>query len=598
MVTTTDKKQNEQLMPIRWMAPESIVDGRYSHKTDVWAFGIVLWEVFSFGATPYPKLGSVQVINFIISGNRLEVPSGCPSLYSAFMKQCWLTNPDARPDFTTIRAAFEKANEMRARGSIANELGAGDVLDFNGEPLVKSRISMGSVDGVGANQKVHEPKAKSAPGKSSIHSLKLQASTNPYEEQDASHRYASVMIRSVNTSNNNNKNNSNNIYESESSYINTASNVRVGVDYRDRASAVPQKDVVYGNTNMALDENQPKRVYEQAPDFAYSAYENTVFNPENADSNAVGAANTYVNTNSYGNNNVRNADTTTTAGSAAAAAAAAATTTKPSATTSTNMYDILGCDGDDSNSESETDEEEEEEGEENEADCGRESVTSTLVNCSVVNTVQLQVVVNSANCGTDSECEPPSDSGIDQISNVSGSQCCSSDSSASSDDACDSENTDSDNDSDDDSDSDSDGDEDNDNDIEAQPNQQTNQVSEAEDDGDDWISIKKTPTASSIAKAKAKQAKAKTSNTRCYWGIHCAANRECPYLHTAEEQRLFGKLPRERFMVWKSTPCTNQLKHNMASCSFSHGSENGDGMWCVHCRIWDHLTASCPKSKQ
>ena len=66
------QKNDEQMMPIRWMAPECIVDGKYSTKSDVWAFGVLLWEIFSGGSTPYSKMGNTQAVEFIFAGKRLS----------------------------------------------------------------------------------------------------------------------------------------------------------------------------------------------------------------------------------------------------------------------------------------------------------------------------------------------------------------------------------------------------------------------------------------------------------------------------------------------------------------------------------------------
>lgn len=106
-------------MPVRWMAPESLVDGKYSHKSDVWAFGILLWEIFSLGTTPYPKLANVQVIEVVLSGHRLPAPKNCPNEIVALMQQCWKTDPTERPDFATLNSSLHELNVHRARGTLA-----------------------------------------------------------------------------------------------------------------------------------------------------------------------------------------------------------------------------------------------------------------------------------------------------------------------------------------------------------------------------------------------------------------------------------------------------------------------------------------------
>jgi len=60
------------------MAPESIMLGRFTTATDVWSFGVVMWEVFTYGQQPYVGMSNAEVVNFITSQGTLEPPSGCP----------------------------------------------------------------------------------------------------------------------------------------------------------------------------------------------------------------------------------------------------------------------------------------------------------------------------------------------------------------------------------------------------------------------------------------------------------------------------------------------------------------------------------------
>ncbi|KAL9962079.1 hypothetical protein ACROYT_G031149 [Oculina patagonica] len=66
------------MLPVRWMAPESCEDYIYNTKTDVWSFGVLLWEIESGGKMPYSGLGGMEVVEFIKSGKRLRKPNGCP----------------------------------------------------------------------------------------------------------------------------------------------------------------------------------------------------------------------------------------------------------------------------------------------------------------------------------------------------------------------------------------------------------------------------------------------------------------------------------------------------------------------------------------
>ena len=69
---------NQKLLPIRWMPPESITDGLFTTKSDIWSFGIVVWEIFTLGYQPYTGMDNKQVIEFVKSGGVLELPKKCP----------------------------------------------------------------------------------------------------------------------------------------------------------------------------------------------------------------------------------------------------------------------------------------------------------------------------------------------------------------------------------------------------------------------------------------------------------------------------------------------------------------------------------------
>ena len=72
------KAVTEQLLPIKWMAPESLRSQRFTSQSDVWSYGIMLWEIFSMGASPYPTLSPQETIQFILAGKRLTSPESCP----------------------------------------------------------------------------------------------------------------------------------------------------------------------------------------------------------------------------------------------------------------------------------------------------------------------------------------------------------------------------------------------------------------------------------------------------------------------------------------------------------------------------------------
>ncbi|KAH7709764.1 Protein KIN-9 c [Aphelenchoides avenae] len=102
-------------LPLRWMAPESLRSFEYSFKSDVWSYGVVLYELFSFGAVPFSSLENSKLLEHLDAGHRLERPTYCPPEIYQIMLSCWQHNPGNRPGFTEICANFvgilERATE-------------------------------------------------------------------------------------------------------------------------------------------------------------------------------------------------------------------------------------------------------------------------------------------------------------------------------------------------------------------------------------------------------------------------------------------------------------------------------------------------------
>uniref|UniRef100_A0AC34FJB7 Tyrosine-protein kinase n=1 Tax=Panagrolaimus sp. ES5 TaxID=591445 RepID=A0AC34FJB7_9BILA len=88
--------------PIKWTAPEALRQSIFTSKSDCWSFGILLWEIFSFGRIPYPRIPIQDVIRHIESGYRMEPPEGCPLQISHLMTDTWSLQPTDRPTFAEI----------------------------------------------------------------------------------------------------------------------------------------------------------------------------------------------------------------------------------------------------------------------------------------------------------------------------------------------------------------------------------------------------------------------------------------------------------------------------------------------------------------
>ena len=89
-------------LPVRWLAPEALIRGEFTLDSDVWSFGIVMWEVFSFGHHPYYGRANDEILNLIAQGYILEHPLNCPGSMYTIMQNCWRWDPSQRPMFREI----------------------------------------------------------------------------------------------------------------------------------------------------------------------------------------------------------------------------------------------------------------------------------------------------------------------------------------------------------------------------------------------------------------------------------------------------------------------------------------------------------------
>jgi len=95
-------KSESKAIPYKWCSPEIIQQGLFSHKSDVWAFGILLWELFSYGNPPYPGMLNSETVEHLLPGSRLHPPANCSIEISELMIKCWSHKPEDRPSFKEI----------------------------------------------------------------------------------------------------------------------------------------------------------------------------------------------------------------------------------------------------------------------------------------------------------------------------------------------------------------------------------------------------------------------------------------------------------------------------------------------------------------
>ncbi|XP_012946794.1 tyrosine-protein kinase CSK isoform X2 [Aplysia californica] len=97
-----DFSLSSQRFPIKWTAPESLRNNIFTNKSDMWSFGVLLWETYSFGRVPYPRIPLADVVMHVERGYRMEAPEGCPAEIYSIMKQAWEIRPEARPTFHEV----------------------------------------------------------------------------------------------------------------------------------------------------------------------------------------------------------------------------------------------------------------------------------------------------------------------------------------------------------------------------------------------------------------------------------------------------------------------------------------------------------------
>lgn len=100
-------KGNEGSLPIRWTAPEALEFGKFTTKSDVWSFGIMLWELFSKGKKTYVQFSNHETIEQVLSGYTMDPPEDCPPEIAKLMKRCWNRKPADRPSFKVQHDANE-----------------------------------------------------------------------------------------------------------------------------------------------------------------------------------------------------------------------------------------------------------------------------------------------------------------------------------------------------------------------------------------------------------------------------------------------------------------------------------------------------------
>nr|ACE95859.1 fibroblast growth factor receptor-3 isoform IIIb [Squalus acanthias] len=96
------KKTTNGRLPVKWMAPEALFDRVYTHQSDVWSYGVLLWEIFTLGGSPYPGIPVEELFKLLKEGHRMDKPANCTHELYMIMRECWHAIPSQRPTFKQL----------------------------------------------------------------------------------------------------------------------------------------------------------------------------------------------------------------------------------------------------------------------------------------------------------------------------------------------------------------------------------------------------------------------------------------------------------------------------------------------------------------
>ncbi|XP_036383539.1 fibroblast growth factor receptor 1-A isoform X1 [Megalops cyprinoides] len=106
------KKTTNGRLPVKWMAPEALFDRIYTHQSDVWSFGVLLWEIFTLGGSPYPGVPVEELFKLLKEGHRMDKPSTCTHELYMMMRDCWHAVPSQRPTFKQLVEDLDRTLAM------------------------------------------------------------------------------------------------------------------------------------------------------------------------------------------------------------------------------------------------------------------------------------------------------------------------------------------------------------------------------------------------------------------------------------------------------------------------------------------------------
>ncbi|KHJ99364.1 hypothetical protein OESDEN_00653 [Oesophagostomum dentatum] len=127
-------------LPFAWMAPEAIDSEKFTFKNDVWAYGIVMWELITRGLNPYGNMTGNQVLRFLQSGQRLQAPPYTPEqLYNQIILPCWDEDPERRPSFSQLLQELDNLVVSLQRNNLQQLSSRYEKLSPRNVPSIRSQ---------------------------------------------------------------------------------------------------------------------------------------------------------------------------------------------------------------------------------------------------------------------------------------------------------------------------------------------------------------------------------------------------------------------------------------------------------------------------